>query len=122
MDRRRRVLVVEDEPLIQIEIADALESAEYRVVTESTVQAALARLATERFDVAVLDYNLRGEPAEPVARALTGSDTPYIVCSGYSDRDGVPEIGSFAVLDKPFSRDRLLDLVGSAFRSEHGIA
>jgi DNA-binding NarL/FixJ family response regulator len=66
-----RVLVVEDEAIVAIDIADQLIEAGYLVVGPApSVAKALKLIEEVGCDVAVLDVNLRDETSEPVAREL----------------------------------------------------
>ena len=66
-----RVLVVEDEAIVAIDIADQLTEAGFLVVGPApSVAKALKLIEDVGCDVAVLDVNLRDETAEPVAREL----------------------------------------------------
>jgi CheY-like chemotaxis protein len=57
--------------------------------------------ATERIDAAVLDLNLRGELAYPVADALTERGVPFVFATGY-DQSYIPErYNSVARFEKP---------------------
>jgi PAS domain S-box-containing protein len=86
----RRVLVVEDEPLIAAEIADILELAGFQVIgPASGVKEALRLLEREGCDTAVLDVNLGAETSEPITRELIRIGTPFVVLSGYS-REQLP--------------------------------
>ena len=99
---RRRVLVVEDEPLIAMDIAHTLAEAGYDVIGPAgSVAEALSLIALSGCDAAVLDVNLGAETAEPVARELIRRGTPYIATSGYT-REQQPEIMRLApLLGKP---------------------
>ncbi len=67
MQRRPRILVVEDEFLIAMELDMTLRSAGYQVLGPvTTVTAALELLRAERPDAAVLDVDLEGEWVTPV--------------------------------------------------------
>src|SRR5215212_8822543 len=67
----RLVLVVEDEFLIAMDLELLLRRHGWRVLgPAATVAEALRLLADERPDVALLDLNLRGELATPVAEEL----------------------------------------------------
>jgi CheY-like chemotaxis protein len=81
----RRVLVVEDEPLIAMLLEDMLSDLEVTIagVAES-VPAALDLLqGLEEVDGAILDMNLRGRSVEPVAEALAKRGIPFVFASGY---------------------------------------
>ncbi len=99
---RCRVLVVEDEPLIAMDIARTLSEAGYNVIgPANSVAQALALIAQSGCDVAVLDTNLGAETAEPVAHELVRRGTPFVATSGYA-REQQPEIMRTApLLSKP---------------------
>ena len=88
---RCRVLVVEDEYLLADELA--LELAEEGATVLGPVPSvarALALLETEAsLDGAILDVNLGGEPAFPVADALLDRGVPLIFTTGY-DSSAIP--------------------------------
>ncbi len=87
-----RVLIVEDEYLIATEVSDALEKAGFEIAgTVSSVSKALRKIDEAGCDLAVLDANLQGFSAEPVAEALRQRGIPFLVLSGYSSlqRQGV---------------------------------
>jgi len=103
----RRVLVVEDEPLVALDIATTLEDAGCEVVgPAATLQEALDLAEAQTVDAAVLDGNLRGESSHPVAALLFARSVPVIYVTGYSSLpSGVPE--GAHLLSKPL-RDGLL--------------
>jgi CheY-like chemotaxis protein len=82
---RRRLLVVEDDPFIAVDLHDLLASAGAVVLGPvPTVRAALALLETDRPHAALLDLNLRGERSTPVAEALHAAAVPFVLVTGYS--------------------------------------
>jgi len=83
--RGGRVLLVEDEALVALEVAGTLGEAGFEVIgPASTVRQALELLERKGCDAAVLDVNLGSETAEPVAARLGRSRTPFVTVSGYS--------------------------------------
>lgn len=105
-----RVLIVEDESLLAMMIEDALESAGWNVVA-SAASVATALDAVERggFDIALLDVNLGGEPAFPVADALIARGLPLMFASGYGVEGLRADLRHLPVIAKPFSYSELLD-------------
>jgi len=105
----RRILVVEDEPLMAMDFSHTLSEAGYMVIgPANSVAQALALLAQFGCDAAVLDINLGRETSEPVARELMKLGTPFATLSGYS-REQLPEIMQTApLLRKPVSEDELI--------------
>jgi DNA-binding response OmpR family regulator len=93
-----RVLVVDDEPLIALDLAMDLEADGFTVVgPAATVKEALGLVDHKGCDVAVLDVNLAGMTAEPVAQALIERGIPFVIVSGYS-RDQQASIFHDAIL------------------------
>ncbi|MES2711149.1 MAG: molybdopterin cofactor-binding domain-containing protein, partial [Pseudomonadota bacterium] len=79
------VLVVEDEQLVAMLIEDALLDAGATVLgPTSTVAETLALLRSSTPAVAVMDMNLCGESAAPVADALAALGVPFLVATGYA--------------------------------------
>ncbi len=79
----RRILVVEDEPLVAMLIEDLLEAEGCVVIGPAPrVADALRLAATERLDGALLDVSLDGETAYPVADALKASGVPFAFVTG----------------------------------------
>ena len=87
-----RVLVVEDEFLIAMELEAVLRRAGFEVIGPvSTVEAALQRIGAARPDAAVLDVSLRGEKVTPVAQVLLTLNVPFVLASAYLPADLVEE-------------------------------
>jgi CheY-like chemotaxis protein len=80
-----RVLIVEDEALIAMSLEDLVQGEGCVVVgLAGSVQQALGMIAeSENIEFALLDLNLRGQVAYPVADALTAKCIPFVITSGY---------------------------------------
>jgi DNA-binding response OmpR family regulator len=104
-----RVLVVEDEPLIALDVADHLKEAGFEILGPAgSVAAALKLLETQGCDLAVLDVNLGRETAAPIADALRAKSLPFLALSGYSS-DQLPEgFNNAPMLTKPVDPKRLV--------------
>lgn len=115
-----RILIVEDEALIALDLEFALQSAGFDVAgMEGQLSGALERLEREAaLDAVVLDGNLGGESSEPVADRLRARGTPFVVVSGY-DRSQLPWIGDAPLVAKPFDANRLAEVVRGAMRQAH---
>jgi CheY-like chemotaxis protein len=83
--RGHRLLVVEDEYLVASDLACALEDRGVHVVGPAgSIEEALALVAREDdIDGAILDINLRGQLAYPVADALRARGVPFVFATGY---------------------------------------
>lgn len=86
-----RVLVVEDELLIALEVEQMLAGLGCIVSGPApTVARALALIDREEPDFAILDVNLGRERSAPVAEALRACGVPFALATGYNDRQ-LPE-------------------------------
>ena len=80
----RRVLIVEDNVVISMELEASLEDAGYSVVGRAnSVVEALSVIETTDIDVAVLDVDLGGEHSFPIADALSAKGVPYTFATGF---------------------------------------
>jgi PAS domain S-box-containing protein len=106
---RPRVLVVEDEAIVALEIASILLKAGFEVVGPArSVNQALGLINARGCDAAVLDINLGHETSEPVAVRLTERGASFVTVSGYA-RDQQPSIfKGAAALVKPLNAEALI--------------
>lgn len=104
--RGKRVLVVEDEYLVALALADDLEEAGAIVVgPATTVESALAFVEGDAIEMAVLDIKLQAELSFPVADALVARRIPFIFTTGF-DADIMPdEYAHIPKCEKPSSTD-----------------
>jgi CheY-like chemotaxis protein len=104
----RRVLVVEDEPMIRLLLDDMLSDLGYTMAAEAgRLDEALSVASRGQFDVAILDVNLNGQPITPVVDILVSRGVPFVFVSGYARR-GIPEgLGRIPLLQKPFQVEGL---------------
>jgi CheY-like chemotaxis protein len=115
----RRVLVVEDELLVALEVEAALEAEGCAIVgTAPTVGRALSLLdgpEAPALDAALLDVNLRGEMVTPVARRLADRGLPFVLVTGYDALDlREPVLGGAPRVPKPFEPPELVRALATA--------
>lgn len=97
------ILVVEDEPMILMDLSFAIEDEGFAVLTASHCAEALEILENRSVSAAVLDVNLgRGETCEPIANWLEQRGIPYFLHTGDLHRQGelIERIGA-RVVNKP---------------------
>ncbi|MDB5772728.1 MAG: signal transduction histidine kinase, partial [Burkholderia sp.] len=105
----KRVLIVEDQMLIALDLEQILEDAGLSVVATVTSSAeALAYLDKDLPDVAILDVNLGDGNSEPIAAALQTKGVPFIFATGYGDGGIGQAFTAIPVVRKPYSRDAIL--------------
>jgi CheY-like chemotaxis protein len=102
-ERRLRILIVEDEMLVAMNIEDMLLGLGHEVAgLASRLAPALALAQESRFDAAMLDVNLAGEPSFPIAELLVERGVPFLFATGYG-RAGIEErFRDRPILQKPF--------------------
>lgn len=106
-EKRRQALIVEDEALISIIAAEALQELGYEAVEVGSAKAAMDQMRNSNFDVALVDVGLpdqRGDELVTELRTLR-SDLPVIIATGYSDaalRDQFKGKPRLVILNKPY--------------------
>jgi CheY-like chemotaxis protein len=102
------VLIVEDDPLISLDVEDVLRGlGATSVRTARTVATALDMIAARAPDFALLDVGLFREKSFAVAERLVSLKIPFAFVTGYAE-DKVP--AAFAdrpMLSKPYSQEAL---------------
>jgi CheY-like chemotaxis protein len=99
----RHVLIVEDEMIVALDLSDLVERLGCTSTLAGRVSKAVQLVASERFDVAILDLNLAGEPVYPVADALRRCATPFVIASGYGAEGIEAAYREGPLLGKPYS-------------------
>jgi DNA-binding response OmpR family regulator len=78
----RRILIVEDEILIAMELADIVEDSDGRVLGPvRSNRDAIRLIEREPVDAALLDLNLADGEATPTAERLAAARVPILVCT-----------------------------------------
>lgn len=112
----RRILVVEDSPVVAEAADDMLRDMGCVVVGPATTMAPALEMAGEQeLDAAIVDLNIRGGKAFPVLRILRDRSVPFVLTSGYADWSMPEEWLGQPRLAKPYTpnqlRESLLDLL-----------
>jgi CheY-like chemotaxis protein len=119
--RGKRMLVVEDEFLIALDIQRILESAGVKtVLTASHVRQALELiLSAGPFDAAVLDLMLDRETSAPVAERLQQARVPFVFLTGGPSRSDITRrFAQAPVVGKPFDGGTLLSALAEAMAAK----
>ena len=112
-----RILVIEDEPMISIDVQDILLDAGFQIAgVAARLDKALHLIEHAVFDAALVDANLAGESATPAAEALTTRGVPFIVLSGYSPEQQPQELRAAPFIAKPCQSSRLVEMLNSVLQ------
>jgi CheY-like chemotaxis protein len=108
----RRILVVEDEAIVALWIADVLAMAGAIVIGPvGFVREALALAERERLDCAVLDYKLPDGTTAPVADLLAARDVPFVFATGYDVGPLDPRYSDRPRVEKVFAPEEFLQAI-----------
>jgi CheY-like chemotaxis protein len=100
----QRVLIVEDNALLALELEQAMQEAGFMAVGPALSAAqAIELVKNSSFDAAVLDINLRGETSADVADELRARNIPFITIPGYARPQQPPVFDGVPTLTKPVS-------------------
>jgi CheY-like chemotaxis protein len=106
----RRILIVEDSPVVGPFTADLLSELGCAVVGPAP-NLAIARqlIETEKVDAALMDVHIRGERVFPLCETLTAKRVPFVFTSGYADWNMPEKWRDRPRLQKPYTLDRVED-------------
>ena len=98
-----RVLVVEDETLIAMEVCNALAALGWEIVgPAASVEEARRLMAGDlKLDAAVLDVNLAGILVYPIAERLRALGVPIVFCTGYEQLEHEKRFDDCPIVRKP---------------------
>jgi DNA-binding response OmpR family regulator len=115
-----RVLLIEDETLVAMLLEDALAELGCEVVGPvAAVDAAQRAIKRGHFDCALVDINLRGRPAYPLADLLDARGVPFGFVTGYDANKIDREFIRRPVLSKPFNARQLRSVLMALSRASH---
>jgi CheY-like chemotaxis protein len=104
-----RVLVVEDEPLIALELESCLEDLGFEVSGRCSTLAAARAFIDSPPDVAVLDVDLAGRTTYSLGVRLKAAGAQVIFSTGYAGVELPDALAGVPVLVKPVTREALAE-------------
>jgi DNA-binding response OmpR family regulator len=106
------ILVVEDEPLVALDLRQTLEIAGAYVFAATQLSHALQLAGHPDISAAVLDYRLGDGDCTPICTLLSERDIPFVFYSGYDDvRQNWPDA---AHVQKPADATTIVKTVAAA--------
>lgn len=120
-EKRKHVLIVDDEPAVRRTVRVVLESAGYECAESENGAEALAWLKENQTDVIIADYQMPVMSGlkllEQVVTTLNGKTPKVIMLSGViQDKEKVKamELGAFTIIEKPCNFRELVLKVNEA--------
>jgi CheY-like chemotaxis protein len=114
MSALRKVLVVDDDPVVGMSFNRVLSGKGYVVVTAENGFEALAKLKGEKFDVVFTDLRMPGMTGLDVAESVKARQpwTPVVIVTGYGSQHSEQRARAAGVsdfLNKPLSPEMIQD-------------
>ncbi len=116
----RKILIVEDEPLIAWSLADMIRALGYEVsATVATESAAVA--GASGCDAVLMDYRLAGGGSglEAARKIRESANMPIVFCTAYADEPGLAAemraVPHAALIAKPVSQAKLREALSQVF-------
>jgi DNA-binding response OmpR family regulator len=97
----RFILVIEDEPLIALDIQQAFEDAGAKVVVTRTLATSLVAVEDNSICAAIVDHTLGDADSSEICEGLNERNVPFVTYSGFAHVDGACSEG--AHVNKPAS-------------------
>lgn len=100
-----RILIVEDDALIAMELEERLVEQGYEVIGPAmTIEAAERAVAGTMPDAALLDADVAGRSSVKLGAMLAAQGVPVAFCTGYNEVKNLPpELADVMVLTKPIT-------------------
>ena len=107
MQKSQTVLIVEDEAIIAIDLAEQLKELGFTPMIASSVVDALLLVQSRDVDFAILDYQIGGETSKEIAELLREKRVPFALCSGSELGLAAHVFEGVPLIPKPYTGDHL---------------
>jgi len=124
VERKLRIMVIDDEAIVGKRLLLALEHSGYEVEVFVDPKVALARLAEHEFDIVVTDVRMQEVDGIQVLETVTARwpHTKVVMITAYATIEVAREAQAKGVYDfvpKPFKVSEFLDVIGRAAAAVH---
>jgi signal transduction histidine kinase len=121
MEKRPRILVCDDEPLMTNSILDVLDTGDYQLISTNDSRHALTLIHAERPDLVLLDINMPGMDGFALMDAVDRErcDAAFVIVTGEASLESAVKAirkGANDFIRKPFDTDDLVIRVENAMR------
>jgi CheY-like chemotaxis protein len=110
---QRRILVVDDEPLVCEAVEMMLRFDGHEVITTGSGKEALAMLEREKFDVVITDFAMPGMKGDELAATIKARNPaqPVVMITAYAEMLPQPLAGVDCLVSKPFLLENLREAI-----------
>ena len=113
-DRGVRILILEDDPFIALDLQAILEGRGHEIVDVCCSLDEARRHLDKAFDYALLDIDVVGGKSFGIAAALLDRRVPFAFVSASRPKDVPPLLGAARFISKPFEERAILHSVEQA--------
>ncbi len=100
--------------MLALDLEEIIVDAGFKIsAIAGTLEKALALIESGGFDAAIVDANLAGVSASPLASAMTARGLPFIVLSGYSSEQLQGAFPGALFLQKPCRPAQLIQALNT---------
>lgn len=122
----KRILLIEDDPAIQLGLIETLEEEHFEVISEDDGEVGYQRAQKENLDLIILDLILPSKNGLEICKGLRkkGLSTPILMLTGKKEEVDIVlglEIGADDYVTKPFSIKELIARIKALLRRESKI-
>jgi CheY-like chemotaxis protein len=114
--RDKRILLVEDEPLVAMMMTQTIRSLGGEVVGPYGSMAEASGAALDLIDAAMLDVNVAGELVYPLADRVVALRKPIVFLTGYEAKSVDPRFSKLPILTKPIEERELAAVLAGLFK------
>ena len=114
------VLIVEDEPLIALDVHAALSTSGASLIAATRLAEARELIRRAEVSAAILDINLDGADCGPLCQALSAQSIPFMFYTGNPAADITRSWPSAPVLTKPAPAELIVESVAKLLHSPSG--
>jgi CheY-like chemotaxis protein len=119
MSEQRKILVVDDDPVVGESFNRVLSRKGYAVITAANGDEALAKMKAERYDLVFTDLRMPGMDGLEVAEQVKARQpwTPVVIVTGYGSKpseERARALGVSEFLNKPLSPEMIEDSAAKA--------
>lgn len=108
------ILVVEDQPLIAVDIVQQFEPTGAHITMANTLQHAMILAENEGLSAAILDHVLSDGDSATLYCSLAKRGIPFLIYSGYPSIEGLPD--GVPLITKPSAPGKLVAAVEELVR------
>ena len=113
------ILVVEDHPLVVMDLSMAFETEGAQLTSTNTLKHAKLLVEHDGLSAAILDHALPDGDSSSICTRLTERGVPFLLYSGYPTTDGACK--DAPRISKPATHEQLLDAMEALIR-DHKIS